>query len=153
VGVWVQLGPLDTAATNRPTVPAPADYDDGEIGGMIGSGNRSTRRKPPPVSLCPPQTPHAPRTRTRDAAVGSQGLTAWATARPGLNWILIFYISKFKQIRVGLLSLWLYKENKLCNWKKKTQLLYIFSLWAPHTYDFVVVTSLTHPRKIILFVL
>jgi hypothetical protein len=30
------LGPLDTAATNRPIVPAPGDYDDGEIGGLIG---------------------------------------------------------------------------------------------------------------------
>jgi hypothetical protein len=30
------LGPLGTAATNRPIVPAPCDYDDGEIGGMIG---------------------------------------------------------------------------------------------------------------------
>jgi hypothetical protein len=41
-----------------PIVPAPGDYDDGEIGGMIGKGNRSTRRKPAPVPLCPPQTPH-----------------------------------------------------------------------------------------------
>jgi hypothetical protein len=57
-------------------VPAPSDYDDGEIGGMIGRGNRSTRRKPAPVPLCPPQTPHAARTRTRAAAVGSQRLTA-----------------------------------------------------------------------------
>jgi hypothetical protein len=57
-------------------VPAPGDYDDGEIGGMIGRGNRSTRRKPAPVSLCPPQTPHAARTRTLAAAVGSQRLTA-----------------------------------------------------------------------------
>jgi hypothetical protein len=32
-------------------------------------------------------------------------------------------------------------------------LLYIFPPWAPHTYDFVVLTSLTHPRKIILVVL
>jgi hypothetical protein len=54
------LGPLGNAATNRPIVPAPGDYDDGEIGGMmIGRGNRSTRRKPTPVLLCPPQTPHA----------------------------------------------------------------------------------------------
>jgi hypothetical protein len=68
----VQLGPLDTAATNRPIVPAPGDYDYGEIGGMIGRGNRSTRIKPAPVPLCPPQTPHAARTRTRAAAVGSQ---------------------------------------------------------------------------------
>jgi hypothetical protein len=56
-GDGVQLGPLGTAATNRPIVPAPVDYDDGEIGGMIGRGNRSTQRKPAPVPLCPPQTP------------------------------------------------------------------------------------------------
>jgi hypothetical protein len=56
----VQLGPLDTAATNRHIVLAPGDYDDGEIGGMmIGRGNRNTRRKPAPVPLCPPHTPHA----------------------------------------------------------------------------------------------
>jgi hypothetical protein len=53
------LGPLGTAATSRPIVPTPVDYDDGEIGGMIGRVNRSTRRKPAPVPLCPPQTPHA----------------------------------------------------------------------------------------------
>jgi hypothetical protein len=39
VGGGVQLGPLGTAATNRPIVLAPGDYDDGEIGGMmIGRG-------------------------------------------------------------------------------------------------------------------
>jgi hypothetical protein len=53
------LGPLGTAATNRPIVPAPGDYDDAEIGGMIDRGNRSTLRKPAPMPLCPPQTPHA----------------------------------------------------------------------------------------------
>jgi hypothetical protein len=42
----VQLGPLGTMATNRPTVAAPGDYGDGEIGGKIGRGNQSTRRKP-----------------------------------------------------------------------------------------------------------
>jgi hypothetical protein len=85
VGGGVQLGPLSTAATNRPIVPAPSNYDDGEIGGMmIGRGNRSTRRKPAPVPLCPPQTPHAAPTRTQAAAVGSQrppATTASATAR------------------------------------------------------------------------
>jgi hypothetical protein len=75
VGGGVQLGPLGTAATNKPIVPAPGAYDDGEIGGMIGRGNRSTRRKPTPVPLCPPQTPHAARTRARAAAVGSQRLS------------------------------------------------------------------------------
>jgi hypothetical protein len=61
----VRLGPLGTAASNRPIVPAPGGYDGGEIGGMIGGGNRSTRRKPASMPLCPPQTPHAARTRTR----------------------------------------------------------------------------------------
>jgi hypothetical protein len=80
--VEVQLGPLGTAAANRPIVPAPDDYDNGEIGGIIVRGNRSTLRKPAPVPLCPPQTTHAVRTRHRTAAVGSQRLTSWATARP-----------------------------------------------------------------------
>jgi hypothetical protein len=82
MGGGVQLGPHGTAATNRPIVPSLGDYDDGEIGGMmIGRGNRSTRRKPAPIPLCPPQTPHAARTQTRAAVVGSQQLTASATAR------------------------------------------------------------------------
>jgi hypothetical protein len=77
MGGGVQLGPLGTAATNRPIVPAPGDYDNGEIGEMIiGKGNRSTRRKPAPVTLCPPQPPYAARTRTRAAAVGRQRLTS-----------------------------------------------------------------------------
>jgi hypothetical protein len=42
-----KLGPLGTLATEWPSVPAPGDYDDGELGGMkIGRGNQSTRRKP-----------------------------------------------------------------------------------------------------------
>jgi hypothetical protein len=50
----VQLDPFGTAATDRHILSSPGDYDDGEIGGMIiGSGNRSTRRKPAPVLLCP----------------------------------------------------------------------------------------------------
>jgi hypothetical protein len=70
VGGGVQLGPLGTAAISRLIVPAPADFDDEEIGRMmIGRGNRSTRRKPASVPLCPPQTPHAARMATRAAAV------------------------------------------------------------------------------------
>jgi hypothetical protein len=57
-----------------PIVPAPGDYDDGEIGGMIGRENRSTRRKPAPVLLSPPQIPHVARMRTRAAAVRIQRL-------------------------------------------------------------------------------
>jgi hypothetical protein len=86
VGGGVQFGPLGIAVTNRPIVPAPGFYDDGEIGGIkISRGNRSTRRKPAPLPLCPPQTPHTARTRTRAAAVGSQWLTARATARPNVS--------------------------------------------------------------------
>jgi hypothetical protein len=60
VGGGVQLGPFGTAATNRPIVRAPGDYDDGEIGGMvIDKGNGSTWRKPAPVPLYPPQTQYA----------------------------------------------------------------------------------------------
>jgi hypothetical protein len=59
----IQLGPLDTVATNRPIVSAPGYYD-GEICVMIiGRGNRSTLRKPAGM-------------RTWAAAVGRQRLTA-----------------------------------------------------------------------------
>jgi hypothetical protein len=45
LGARVQFGPLGTAATDWPIVPAPGDYDDGEFGGMkFGRGNRSIRK-------------------------------------------------------------------------------------------------------------
>jgi hypothetical protein len=44
------------------------------------------------MPLCPPQTPHAAQTRTRTAAVGSQRVTAWATARPNLILVTGKYI-------------------------------------------------------------
>jgi hypothetical protein len=44
--------------------------------------NRSTRRKPGPLPLCPPQISHdLSRDRTRTSAVESRRLTAWATER------------------------------------------------------------------------
>jgi hypothetical protein len=68
----VRLSPLGTAATigllYQPK--AIADGDCAASGGMkIGRGNRSTRRRPAPVPLCPPQIPHE---LTRAAAVRSQ---------------------------------------------------------------------------------
>jgi hypothetical protein len=82
----VGLSPLGTAATSG-LLYKPQMIDEGDceaIGGMrIGRGNRSTRRKPAPAPLCPPQIPHdQTRARTRAAVVGSQRLTAWAMARP-----------------------------------------------------------------------
>jgi hypothetical protein len=72
------MGPLGTSATEWPIVPDPGDYDDGEFGGMkVGRGNRSSRRKPAPAPLCPPQIPlDQTRAGTRAAAVASQRLTA-----------------------------------------------------------------------------
>jgi hypothetical protein len=54
------------------------------VGGMrIGRGNRSTRNKPAPMPLCPPQIPHdLTWARTRAAVVGCRQLTALAMARP-----------------------------------------------------------------------
>jgi hypothetical protein len=64
-------------------VPAPDDCEDGEFGGIkIGRGNRSTRRKPAPAPIYPPQMPlDQTRAWTQAAAVGSQRLTAWDMAR------------------------------------------------------------------------
>jgi hypothetical protein len=55
------VGALGTAATigllYHPRMTGEGDC--GEIGGMkFGKGNRSTRRKPAPAPLCPPQIPH-----------------------------------------------------------------------------------------------
>jgi hypothetical protein len=81
----VGLSPLGTAA-NSDLLYKPQMIDEGDCGvtgGIrIGRGNRSTRRKPAPAPLRPPQIPHdQTRARTRAAAVGSQRLTAWAMAR------------------------------------------------------------------------
>jgi hypothetical protein len=61
-GGWSPIGSTWHCGNKWPIVPALGDYDDGEIGGMIGRGNRSTWRKPAPMPLCPPQTPRAART-------------------------------------------------------------------------------------------
>jgi hypothetical protein len=56
----VRLSPLGTSATvGLLYQPQMIDDDYEAVGGMrIGRGNRSTRRKPAPVPLCPPQIPH-----------------------------------------------------------------------------------------------
>jgi hypothetical protein len=72
----VRLSPLGPITTTG-LLYQPQMIDDGEcgaIGGMeIGKGNRSTRRKPAPAPLVPPQMPHdLTWAQTRAAAVGSQ---------------------------------------------------------------------------------
>jgi hypothetical protein len=66
----------------------PRVMENGEFGGMNCRGNRSTRRKPAPAPLCPPQISlDQTRDWTRAAAVGRQRLTASAMARPfSLTW-------------------------------------------------------------------
>jgi hypothetical protein len=76
----VGLSPLGTATTSG-LLYKPQMIDEGDcgaIGGMkSGRGKQSTRRKPAPAPLCPPQIPlDQTRARTRAAAVGSQRLTA-----------------------------------------------------------------------------
>jgi hypothetical protein len=127
VGGGVQSGPLGIAATNRPILQALGDYDDGEISGMIGKGNRSTRRKPTPVPLCPPQIPRDSRTRTRAAAVGSQRLTAWATARPRKELLTLhlrtfrFLLASFDSWRGSMGFFLSYEQSPKRLWGPTTQ--------------------------------
>jgi hypothetical protein len=59
-GSGVHIGSTRHVGHYWPIELAPGDCDGGEFGGMkIGRGNRSTRRKPVPASLCPPQIPLA----------------------------------------------------------------------------------------------
>jgi hypothetical protein len=64
--IWIVGGGVHTGSTRHcghywPTVPAPGDSEDGEVGGMngFGRGNRSTRRKPAMTPLYSPQIPLA----------------------------------------------------------------------------------------------
>jgi hypothetical protein len=67
LGGGVQLGPLVTAATSRPTVPAPGDYDDGEIGGMmIDRGYPSAALSTTHTTCLPGREPVPPRWEVSD---------------------------------------------------------------------------------------
>jgi hypothetical protein len=59
VGGGVQTGSTRHRGHLLSYCACPGDCEDGELfGGMkIGRGNRSTRRKPAPAPLCPPQIP------------------------------------------------------------------------------------------------
>jgi hypothetical protein len=96
----VQLGPLGTAATNRPTVPDPGDYDNGESGGMIGKGNRSYSEKTCPSAAlsttkpacCPDANPgrRDGKPATNRLSYGTcRRLAAWAMTRPDIKTYVI----------------------------------------------------------------
>jgi hypothetical protein len=68
---------------------------------MIGRGNRSTRRKPAPVPLCPPQTPYASPDAKPSRGGGkpatnrlSYGTYMWKYFKMGLDWYL--FSTRFK---------------------------------------------------------
>jgi hypothetical protein len=69
VGGGGQLGPLGTAATRRPIVPTPGDYDMEKLMERLAGETEVLGENLSPKPLCPPQTLYA-------AAVGSQRLTA-----------------------------------------------------------------------------
>jgi hypothetical protein len=73
----VRLSPLGTAAATG-LLYQPQMIDDRDCGATGGMNiDRSTRRNPAPVPLCPPQIPHdLTWARTWAAAVGSQRLNA-----------------------------------------------------------------------------
>jgi hypothetical protein len=86
-----------------------------------------------------------------------RALAAQSTCRPVHTLVVTFcLLSLLKKTEyeggARLISLWLYKENNKQRDRKN-----IFTVqippWAPHTYDFVVLTSLTHPRQILLVAL
>jgi hypothetical protein len=68
----VGLSPGTAATSGLLYTPQMIDEDDcGAIGGTkTGRGNRSTRKKPAPAPLCPPQIPHD---QTRTHTPGRRG--------------------------------------------------------------------------------
>jgi hypothetical protein len=116
VGLDSKLGPLGTSAIYWPIVPAPGDCEDGEFGGINGRGNWSTRRKPAPAPLCPPQIPLDQTWGwTRAAAVGSQRLTASAMARP---WCRVCTVHAFLSSKLRK-SEWSSRSGRVISWDRE----------------------------------
>jgi hypothetical protein len=139
---WVHL-------VRRPLIglsyqPRTIDDECGAVGKMrIGRGNRSTRRKPASVPVCPPQIPHdLTRARTRAAAVENRRLTALVMARPclGLEYVVVYlnfphtyscflYAGTSLQFRVGT-------QSRLILYKLETHFRqYKFRLSDGHSFE------------------
>jgi hypothetical protein len=82
------LGPDVTAAFNRPIVPAPGDYDDGEIGGMLGRGKPKYSEKTcPSAALSTPNPTSCP-----DA---NPGRCCWKPATNRLSYGTAFVVINY----------------------------------------------------------
>jgi hypothetical protein len=105
---------------------------------MNGRRNRSTRRKPAPTPLCPPQIPlDQTRDWTRAAAVGSQRLTASAMARP-----ISQTLQDFKKIS----SIRCFSSSTCNKWCLLTYILvHITALPHVSMHPFVRIYSYFHP--------
>jgi hypothetical protein len=133
----VRLSPLGTSATigllNQPRMVDDDDY--GAVRGMrIGRGNRSTRRKPVPVPLCPSQIPYdLTWDRTRAAAAGSQRLTAWAVARP-------------QNIALKYIQYYIYRTHLSEVTSKSMKMMKMINKWTVKKLTRVTPLGITHSR-------
>jgi hypothetical protein len=88
VGGKSKLGPLGTSATEWPIVPAPGDYDDGEIGGMkIGRGNGKYSEKTCPSATLSTTNPIWPDPGGNPGRRGGKPATNRLSYGAAISWI------------------------------------------------------------------
>jgi hypothetical protein len=98
----VGLSPLGTAAASgllyKPQMIDEGDF--GSIGGMkIVRGNRSTRRKPAPVPLCPPQIPTRPDPSSNPGRRGGKPATNRLSYGAAFDWLNSRYFTLLHQLQ------------------------------------------------------
>jgi hypothetical protein len=100
-------------------------------------------RKPAPVPLCPPQTPHAARTRTRAAAVGSYDLLFLPLTK-------VCYHLSVKQ-RANIAAVFEYDMIRYSNLSINSCLtLYCYTLWRWQGFLCLFVYNALFGKKICL---
>jgi hypothetical protein len=124
-----------------PIVPAPDDDECESIGGMLGRGNCSTRSKPAPVPLCPPQIPHDliwpdpgwnPGRRGGKRPITCRS-TAWPRQRVKTNFKNILFIFPRLSFEKGNCLLWVMSEMRslllaYCGWWVKWEIYYLLTV-------------------------
>jgi hypothetical protein len=147
----VRLSPLGMSATAGLLYqPRMIDDDYGAVSGMrIGRGHRSTRRKPAPVPLCPPQIPHALTwDLTWAAAVGSRRLTAWAMAQPHRRTYLFLSSAILLRILVDALPSVIYLSSPSLHFQFFIHYIFQLSQSGPlplFLYLLTFINFLSHP--------